>query len=103
LWDPVFALLIYGLAQGGGSLARLLSLRGAIMLGEASYALYLLHEPLWNVVTHLLNQPQAETVRQPFAALPLLAVFILAVVGISTLTFYAIEQPARRAIRRRFS
>lgn len=103
LWDPVFALLIYGLAQGRGSLAQLLSVRGAMMLGEASYALYLLHEPLWNMVTHLLNVPQTETVRQPFPALPLLVAYIFAVVAISILTFYVIEQPARRAIRRGFS
>lgn len=100
LWDPVFVLLIYALAQGGGGIGRMLSARIAVILGEASYALYLLHEPFWTVMTHLLNSPETETVHQPLTALPLVTAYVLAIVGISIFTFTMIEQPARRAIRR---
>ena len=45
---PVFALLILYLARGGGLLSRVLAWPVLIRLGEASYALYILQEPLWN-------------------------------------------------------
>jgi peptidoglycan/LPS O-acetylase OafA/YrhL len=103
LWDPVFVLLIVALARGGGGIARALSSRMAIILGEASYSLYLLHLPLWTVVTHVLHEPMIVTVREPLMALPLLAGYLLGVVGVSILTFRVLEQPARRKIRRALS
>jgi peptidoglycan/LPS O-acetylase OafA/YrhL len=75
----------------------------AILLGEASYSLYLLHLPLWTVVTHVLHEPVTETVHHPLTALPLLAGYLLGVVGVSILTFRVLEQPARRKIRRALS
>jgi peptidoglycan/LPS O-acetylase OafA/YrhL len=43
---PLFGALIFGLATGGGPLAWLLSRPKAVLLGEASYALYIFQEPL---------------------------------------------------------
>lgn len=40
---PLYLLLIYGLALGGGALAWLLSRRWFVLLGDSSYALYILH------------------------------------------------------------
>lgn len=42
---PGFALLIAVLASASGPLARITQHRSAVLLGEASYALYLLHAP----------------------------------------------------------
>src|SRR5436853_4220175 len=54
LVDPLFALLIYSLASGEGPLAALLSLPAMVVLGEASYALYIVHIPLWDWMTYAL-------------------------------------------------
>lgn len=43
---PLFALLIWQLARGRGWLQRVLSLPALIALGEASYGLYVLQEPV---------------------------------------------------------
>lgn len=43
---PAFALLTYGLALGGGPLAWLLERNWIILLGNASYAMYILHVPI---------------------------------------------------------
>jgi peptidoglycan/LPS O-acetylase OafA/YrhL len=50
---PLFAILIYSLAEGGGLLARLLSLPTLVLLGEANYGIYILQIP----VSYLLRQP----------------------------------------------
>jgi peptidoglycan/LPS O-acetylase OafA/YrhL len=43
---PLFGVLIYGLAYGRGFLARTLAAPRIVLLGEASYALYVLHGPV---------------------------------------------------------
>jgi peptidoglycan/LPS O-acetylase OafA/YrhL len=45
---PWFALTVLRLARGGGWVARVLGSGWMVSLGEASYALYILQEPLWN-------------------------------------------------------
>src|SRR5205823_3975712 len=52
IMDPLCALLIYALAFNSGSLATFFGMPAIILLGEASYALYILHEPLWAWMTH---------------------------------------------------
>lgn len=47
LLAPLHALLIAGLAAGGGWLARALSTRPLRELGEASFAVFLLHVPIY--------------------------------------------------------
>ena len=46
LLAPLFALLLIALALGSGLFARLLALRPFQVLGEASYAIYILQEPV---------------------------------------------------------
>src|SRR5262249_45150428 len=46
VFRPLNALLLIGLALGGGPAARVLSSRIAGSLGKASYAMYILHVPL---------------------------------------------------------
>jgi peptidoglycan/LPS O-acetylase OafA/YrhL len=65
LLAPLHALLIVALAAGGGVLARVLAVRPLRALGHASYALFLLHVPLYAWVM----MPLAPTVtRMPLAA-----------------------------------
>jgi peptidoglycan/LPS O-acetylase OafA/YrhL len=53
LLAPLFATIIYGLAISKGRIARLLSSRGLVLLGESSFALYILHFPLRSLVGSL--------------------------------------------------
>jgi peptidoglycan/LPS O-acetylase OafA/YrhL len=53
---PLFALLVWQLARGRGLAARCLSLRGMLVLGEASYALYIFQEPVFVLLTGALKR-----------------------------------------------
>jgi len=95
--DPLFALLIFALAVGGGPLAGLLARPLPQLLGEASYAMYILHWPLWDWLTRLTGISTA-TGRASWAfCLDYLGI----VVGVSVLALWTIEQPARAALRGR--
>ena len=56
LLAPAFALAIYALAAAGGRglLSRALSAQPVVRLGEASYALYILHVPVHDLLTRSL-------------------------------------------------
>ncbi|MFB3829147.1 MAG: acyltransferase family protein [Bryobacteraceae bacterium] len=89
---PLNALLLAGLALGGGLGVRALSTRSAVFLGKASYAMYILHVPiLWWYKRLLPPMPAYE------AAL----VYIALVTAISGAVFLLVEQPANRALRER--
>jgi len=47
---PVFAILIPVLAYGEGMVSRLLSVRPLVLLGEISFALYLVHSPIAQIL-----------------------------------------------------
>jgi len=86
---PVYALLIIGLAVGGGAPARLLSTRFATHLGQASYSLYILHIPLlWWYKRFWLNPQTASAL-----------IYLVGVVMISGAVFQWVEEPANRRIR----
>ncbi len=99
LCDPVFALLIYALARGRGTLTRALSSRVMVTLGEASYALYLLHGPLWVLTTRLMGQPSTDAHATAATAIPLFVAFLVCATIIAMLAYVYIEQPTRRYIR----
>lgn len=50
---PAISLLIFVLALGKGKISNILSSKAFVFLGEASFALYMLH---WFIVTSLLNK-----------------------------------------------
>jgi peptidoglycan/LPS O-acetylase OafA/YrhL len=84
---PLNALLLIGLAIGGGAAARTLGSRVAVYLGKASYAMYILHVPiLW----WYLRWSRA-------ASAP---VYLSAVIGVSALVYRFVEEPANRWLRR---
>jgi peptidoglycan/LPS O-acetylase OafA/YrhL len=95
LLAPLFAALVYGLAFGGGSLARLLARPWLVLLGQASYALYLLHMRLADYVVALSYR-----VFGPLPAATLFALYLAGAVALSVAVFLLVEEPARRAIRR---
>jgi peptidoglycan/LPS O-acetylase OafA/YrhL len=94
LLDPLFVLLIYTMAVGKGRLASVFSSSIMVLLGEASYGLYILHEPVANFFGLTLGATNP---------LPIVLAYLCIVVGISVLALHVIEKPGRRAIRRAYA
>lgn len=87
---PLNALLLIGLAIGGGAPARLLASPVAQYLGKSSYALYILHVPLlwWYLrFTHHTSP----------------IVYVAAAIAMSALVYRFVEEPANRWLRERFT
>jgi peptidoglycan/LPS O-acetylase OafA/YrhL len=92
---PLNAILLLGLALGGGPVARVLSTPPSLLLGKASYALYILHIPvLW-----WYKRSWIYRLASPWPAGAAL-VYIAGAVVISALVFKLIEEPANRHLRK---
>ena len=100
LLDPLFALLIYALAFGEGPLARFFALPLLGLLGEASYALYILHWPLWDWSTRAVERFVDPAVTQSAA---FFAAYLCVAVVVSVLSLRFVERPARAALKRLFA
>ncbi|MBB5057160.1 peptidoglycan/LPS O-acetylase OafA/YrhL [Granulicella aggregans] len=85
---PIFMLLIWALSSSATGLSRMLSVRWLVVLGEASFGLYLLHIP----VLHIFES--VHSIAQPWAYALYLALTII----LSVLSFYFVEAPLRRWI-----
>lgn len=97
---PGFACLIWGLAGGVEPLSRALARPAMVALGEASYALYLLHSPLNNwlhAVDVYLRLGWWSRGPVFFTGYALLCV------AVSLLVFRHVEEPARRWLRSRLT
>lgn len=91
---PFNALLLIGLAVGGGLPARTLASRLGVYLGKASYAMYILHVPLlWWYGRWASRLPLR------LGKTALAAGFVAAVITVSTAVFRYIEEPANRGLR----
>lgn len=95
---PVNALLLVGLALGGGMAADALSTRRALLLGRASYSMYILHIPFlwWYKRTWLYTW---ERISHPVSAL----IYVAGTILVSIEVWRRVEEPANRAIRNRIS
>ncbi len=84
---PSYSAIILGLALARNGLARVLSLSPLLLLGEASYALYLIHAPVWMAFGRLgLATTQAYFF------------YLLSVLLASVALHVLFERPLRRAI-----
>jgi peptidoglycan/LPS O-acetylase OafA/YrhL len=86
---PLNALLVVGLALGGAG-AGLLSGRAAVFLGKASYAMYILHVPVFWWYARLSRSPAA-------------GIYVAAVIAVSALVYRYFEEPANRRLRAVFA
>jgi peptidoglycan/LPS O-acetylase OafA/YrhL len=85
---PVSALMILGLANVRGWLAHLLSLKYMVILGEASYAIYLLHVPIWLYFASV----------HPIDTAIAWVIYAVIVVAAGIASFFLMEQPAKKKI-----
>lgn len=99
LLAPLFGGWICLLARGGG-LARVLAHPAFVRLGEASYALYLLHSAVLQYgMLFLMARGRATTLPAPLAGAMLVAISVL----VSLVVYQRVEVPARRYLRQRFA
>jgi len=85
---PINALLLLGFALGGGGLARALSTPATVFLGQASYAMYILHMPILFWYARYTRALSA-------------TIYVIAVIAIASVVYKWIEEPANRWIRGR--
>lgn len=91
VFAPAFAYLIYSFARDRRYIARVFSARPLVLLGEASYSIYILQWPIF-----FLCGLSAESITAgAFTA------YLLALLTVSILSFTFIEEPVRKAIRAR--
>lgn len=88
---PLFALFIYALASGPSLIADFLSSPLLVLLGNTSYAIYILQVPIMSATISMFG---------PYS-LTFLAGF-LALSGISIVAYLHFETPARKWIRQRW-
>jgi peptidoglycan/LPS O-acetylase OafA/YrhL len=93
---PLFGLLVYGLAGGRGLVARSLAVPFIVLLGDASYALYILHGPV-----HAWLGAADRAFGSGFHASSWwLPMYATVTIGFSLATYRMIEVPARDFLRR---
>jgi peptidoglycan/LPS O-acetylase OafA/YrhL len=92
---PIFAAFtaaIAGLSGTRSPIARGLQLPAVLLLGRASYALYILHVPIFYVFLHFAPQM--------WDSAPLFWPYLGALLVTSIAVYAFLEEPARRALRR---
>jgi peptidoglycan/LPS O-acetylase OafA/YrhL len=91
LLAPIFACIIWAFSHSEWAPAKLLSAPWLVVLGEASFGLYLIHMPILHVFEHM-----------GWSLIPMLYPVYLAVcIGLSVLSFYYFETPMRKWILKR--
>lgn len=96
---PGFALVILGAWGLRGVRAGVLESPGLVLLGEASYALYLLHAPLHSYVLALTNRVVGRGFDTSWAVFSL---YVPLALGLSVAVYHWVERPARARLRARF-
>lgn len=93
---PLYSILIFGLALGNGFMARFLGLPALVFLGNASYAMYILHFPIgeW-----LLLARRWFDIRAPEGA-GWEILYVLSVIAAASFFYKLIEEPVHKTLRR---
>jgi peptidoglycan/LPS O-acetylase OafA/YrhL len=96
---PFLATLILLLAFGRGVVARALAHPRMLWLGEISYGVYIVHWPVW----FLLSVLAVPALQLPASSPLLFVIYLTAVLLVAAASFVYLERPARRFIRARWS
>ncbi len=97
LLAPAFLLFIVLLGREQGVITKILNHKWLILLGEASYSLYILQKPIHGIYDKMI------TPRVPFSETLHFYLFLFLLIAISIASFKYLETPMRRAIRQYFS
>lgn len=96
---PVYACIVLGFAFSGGLLARWLSTKVLVFLGNASYSMYILHVPIAAWLSICSKRIFGLEASGPMW----LAVYLTAVVGISSVVYKTVEEPLHYRLKRRLN
>jgi peptidoglycan/LPS O-acetylase OafA/YrhL len=96
---PLILLMILDLATGRGPLARLLGTRLFVVLGGASYSLYIIHWPVWYEAKFVVGRLVPGLA--PTTAFWLITLGVL--IPASWVCFRFIEEPLNKRLRRQFA
>jgi peptidoglycan/LPS O-acetylase OafA/YrhL len=99
--SPLFFILLYGLALGGGPLAELFARPRGVLLGDSTYAMYILHTAViaYSIVPVAEGLKKGDDVMSPMAFF----IFVLVVTILISLWVYRkFEIPWRRRVRKYF-
>jgi peptidoglycan/LPS O-acetylase OafA/YrhL len=94
LFLPLYALVIWAFAGENRLISALFAPAWLVLLGEASYGLYLIHVPVLHVYEHLSASSRGNWL--------IYSGYLACTIGLSVIAFHFVETPARRAILRRF-
>jgi peptidoglycan/LPS O-acetylase OafA/YrhL len=89
---PIFALVLLAFASGQRTIVAVFSTRWFVILGEASFALYLIHQPVTMLLRHFLDE----------SSLVGFGAYLVVAIGLSIASIYWLEMPARRWILHRY-
>ncbi len=91
LLAPIYCAFIWAFSNSEWRPARLLSARWLVLLGEASFGLYLIHTPIFHIFEHYrwINRPE------------FFPVYLVLCIGLSVISFLALETPSRRWLLKR--
>ena len=97
LLSPFFLLFIVLLANNKGLISKILSFPFLILLGEASYSLYILQKPIHGLYEKLVvpRIQLSETIH--------FYIFLILLILISIFSYMYLEKPARKLIREKMS
>jgi peptidoglycan/LPS O-acetylase OafA/YrhL len=101
--SPVFGLVIWALSIKSTRGARWLSAPWLVLLGEGSFALYLLHVPVFHLIHPVLLRLLGDMPWGKFRLLYGLAflIYLTLCIALSVASFLWVEAPARRWLNRR--
>jgi len=88
LLAPIFAVAILAFASGNGLISALFSAKWMVILGEASFALYLLHYPIHSILRSPIEH----------RGTPMFLLYLVGTIGLSVMSYFWLEIPARRWI-----
>jgi peptidoglycan/LPS O-acetylase OafA/YrhL len=100
---PVFCLLVWALSRENTGVSRWLSTKWLVILGDASYGLYLIHLPVLHLARPLLLHLVAGVSSHQFRTRYVVSflIYLGLCIVLSIASFYWIESPARKWIARK--
>jgi peptidoglycan/LPS O-acetylase OafA/YrhL len=94
---PLHSLVILGFALEGGIIARFLSLRPLVFLGNASYSMYIFHA----VIAEWMSDIAKRLFSTKLEGLGVTALYVMVVIAFSSIVFKSFEEPVHRSLKRK--
>jgi peptidoglycan/LPS O-acetylase OafA/YrhL len=95
IYLPFMAFVIFSFAKGDGVLSAIFQRRPLVLLGEASFALYMVHQPIIQLAYEIY-------VGRRFSSPELLALMLVVVcVGTSVIVYIGVEYPVHRYLKKK--